>query len=104
MTEQEFNRRMEIEAQIAVDRERAAAEKEREKELNDPSRRKKEIEAGTGGRSAVRRPVIGAGRRVGGVVTSSSSSSRPSSNGTGGSSGGSAVRRPNGPRKPGRVF
>ncbi|KAL1854683.1 DEAH-box RNA helicase prp16 [Paecilomyces lecythidis] len=104
VTEQEFNRRMEIEAQIAADRERAAAEKEREKERNDPSRRKKEIEAGIGGRSAVRRPVIGAGRRVGGVVTSSSSSSRPSSNGTGGSSGGSAVRRPNGPRKPGRVF
>jgi pre-mRNA-splicing factor ATP-dependent RNA helicase DHX38/PRP16 len=30
---------MEIEAQIAADRERAAAEKEREKARNDPARR-----------------------------------------------------------------
>lgn len=103
VTELEFNRRMEIEAQIAADRERAAAEKEREKERDSQSRRKREVEVGGGGpgaiRSAVRRPVIGQ-RKIGGVVASSSSSG----GGGGGSAGGSAVKKPQGPRRPGRVF
>ncbi|KAJ5678827.1 hypothetical protein N7462_007071 [Penicillium macrosclerotiorum] len=56
VTELEFNRRMEIESQMAVDRERATAEKLREQERSDPIHRKREVEAGMG--SAVRRPVI----------------------------------------------
>ena len=37
VTEIEFNKRMEIEEQMAADRERAAAEKLREQERNDPT-------------------------------------------------------------------
>jgi pre-mRNA-splicing factor ATP-dependent RNA helicase DHX38/PRP16 len=44
VTEIEFNKRMEIEEQMAADRERAAAEKLREQERNDPARRRREIE------------------------------------------------------------
>ncbi|KAL1985613.1 hypothetical protein VTN96DRAFT_7593 [Rasamsonia emersonii] len=100
ITEQEFNRRMEIEAQMAADRERAAAEKEKEKERNDPARRKREIEAGSGPtiRTAVRKPAIVGARRPGGLVTASSTS-------TNGSSGGSSVvKKPPTTRRPGRVF
>ena len=92
ITEQEFNRRVEIETQMAADRERAAAEKQREAERNDPTRRRKEIEVG----SVVRRPVATA-RRVGGVTASSSR------NGVSGG-GGSVVKKPAIKRKPGRAF
>jgi pre-mRNA-splicing factor ATP-dependent RNA helicase DHX38/PRP16 len=102
---------MEIESQMAVDRERAAADKQREEERNDPTRRKRVVEAGAG--SAVRRPVIKPGRKVGGLTASSSTSSRPGANGNGsgsggagrgGGSGGSVVKRPTIPRRPGRAF
>jgi pre-mRNA-splicing factor ATP-dependent RNA helicase DHX38/PRP16 len=98
---------MEIEAQMAVDRERAAAEKQRELERIDPARRRTEVEVG--GKSAVRRPVIKPGRKVGGL-TASSASSRPGApdgagrGGGGGGSGGSVVKRPTVPRRPGRAF
>ncbi|GLA59707.1 DEAH-box RNA helicase prp16 [Aspergillus tubingensis] len=96
ITEQEFNRRVEIETQMAADRERAAAEKQREAERNDPTRRRKEIEVG----SVVRRPVATA-RRVGGVTASSSGSGGARN---GGSGGGSVVKKPQIKRKPGRAF
>ncbi|KAJ5142789.1 uncharacterized protein N7515_001576 [Penicillium bovifimosum] len=107
VTEIEFNKRMEIEAQMAVDRERAAAEKQRELERSDPARRRMEVEVG--GKSAVRRPVIKPGRKVGGLTASSSASSRPGADGAGrggggGGSGGSVVKRPVVPRRPGRAF
>lgn len=97
VTEQEFNRRMEIETQMAEDRERAATEKQREAERNNPARRKREIEVG----SVVRRPATGP-RRVGGVV--SSSARNGNGNGRGSGTSGSVVRRPMVPRKPGRAF
>ncbi|KAJ5763759.1 hypothetical protein N7533_002440 [Penicillium manginii] len=97
VTELEFNKRMEIESQMAVDRERAAAEKVREEERIDPKRRIREVEAGGG--SAVRRPVIKGNKKVGGVTASSSS--RPGVNGGG---GGSVVKKPVIPRRPGRQF
>lgn len=97
MTELEFNRRMEIESQMAADRERAAADKVREAERSDPKRRNTEVEVG--GKSAVRRPVIKGNRKVGGV--SASSSSRP---GASGGNGGSVVKKPVIPRRPGRQF
>ncbi|EAL88094.1 Pre-mRNA-splicing factor ATP-dependent RNA helicase PRP16 [Aspergillus fumigatus] len=96
VTEQEFNRRMEIETQMAADRERAAAEKLREQERNDPSRRKKEVEAG----SVVRRPAVTGARRIGGVTASSTTR-----NGTNGASGGgTVVKKPQIKRRPGRAF
>lgn len=89
---------MEIETQMAADRERAAAAKAREQASDDPSRRKRVVEAGG---SAVRRPVIKGNRKIGGL-TSSSSPARP---GVGaGGSGGSVVKRPQVPRRPGRTF
>ncbi|OQE21087.1 hypothetical protein PENSTE_c012G01683 [Penicillium steckii] len=96
VTELEFNRRMEIESQMAADRERAAADKVREAERSDPKRRNTEVEVG--GKSAVRRPVIKGNRKVGGV--SASSSSRPGASG----GGGSVVKKPVIPRRPGRQF
>ncbi|KAJ5278916.1 hypothetical protein N7478_004288 [Penicillium angulare] len=98
VTELEFNKRMEIEEQMAADRERAAAMKKRDEERSDPTRRKREIEVGG---SAVRRPIIKRPGKVGGV--SASSSSRPGING-GGGSGGSVVKKPQIPRRPGRTF
>lgn len=89
---------MEIESQIAADRERAAADKKREQERNDPSRRKHEVEVGS---SVVRRPGVGA-RRIGGVTASSSSSGAGA--GRGGGGGGSVVRRPQVKRRGGRAF
>lgn len=80
---------------MAADRERAAAEKQREAERNDPTRRRKEIEVG----SVVRRPVATA-RRVGGVTASSSGGGARN----GGSGGGSVVKKPQIKRKPGRAF
>ncbi|KAJ5656814.1 hypothetical protein N7507_008764 [Penicillium longicatenatum] len=100
VTELEFNKRMEIEEQMAKDRERAAAQKKREEERNDPTRRRGEIEAG--GKTAVRRPVVKKPGKAGGLVSSSSSSSRPGANG--GGSGGSVVKKPQIPRRPGRTF
>ncbi|KAJ5231689.1 uncharacterized protein N7469_006277 [Penicillium citrinum] len=96
VTELEFNRRMEIESQMAADRERAAADKVREAERSDPRRRNTEVEVG--GKSAVRRPVIKGNRKVGGVTASSSS--RPGAS----SGGGSVVKKPVIPRRPGRQF
>ncbi|KAJ5579218.1 hypothetical protein N7450_008085 [Penicillium hetheringtonii] len=96
VTELEFNRRMEIESQMAADRERAAADKVREAERSDPKRRNTEVEVG--GKSAVRRPVIKGNRKVGGVTASSSS--RPGAS----SGGGSVVKKPVIPRRPGRQF
>lgn len=98
---------MEIEEQMAADRERAAAEKLREQERNDPTRRRMEIEAG--GKSAVRKAIIKPGRKVGGLTASSSSSSRPGASGDGAQGGGSrpgssVVKRPTVPRRPGRAF
>ena len=95
VTEQEFNRRMEIEAQMAEDRERAATEKQREAERNNPARRKREIEVG----SVVRRPAAGP-RKIGGIVASSARNGSGRSNGP----SGSVVKRPTVPRKPGRAF
>ena len=84
---------------MAADRDRAAVEAQREKERNEPSRQKREVEAGATRpgslSSAVRRPVKVGARRIGGVVASSANGSK--------SSGGSAVKRPNVPRRPGRV-
>jgi pre-mRNA-splicing factor ATP-dependent RNA helicase DHX38/PRP16 len=103
VTELEFNKRMEIEAQMAVDRERAAAEKLAEEERNDPARRKTEVEVG--GKTAVRRPVVKSRGKTGGLTASSSS--RPAANGAangagrGGGSGGSVVKRPAVRRRPG---
>ena len=88
---------MEIETQIAADRERASAEKQREIERNDPSRRKKEVEVGG---SAVRRPAI-TGKKIGGVTASSTSRN---GSGTGGGGGGSVVKKPQVKRRPGRAF
>ncbi|KAI2765749.1 hypothetical protein DTO012A8_9027 [Penicillium roqueforti] len=108
VTEIEFNKRMEIEEQMAADRERAAAEKLREQERNDPARRRTEIEVG--GKSVVRKAIIKPGRRVGGLTASSSSSSRPGANidgahdGGGNRPGSSVVKRPTVPRRPGRAF
>lgn len=85
---------MDIEAQMAVDRERAAAQKSREEERNDPARRKTEVEVG--GKTAVRRPVVKRPGKVGGLTASSSS--RP------GAGGGSVVKKPTIPRRPGRTF
>lgn len=107
VTEIEFNKRMEIEEQMAADRERAAAEKLREQERNDPIRRRMEIEVG--GKSAVRKPIVKPGRKVGGLTASSSSSSRPGASGDGAQGGGSrpgssVVKRPTVPRRPGRAF
>lgn len=99
MTEHEFNRRMEIESQMAADRERADAEKQREAERNHPARRKREVEVG----SAVRRPAVGP-RRVGGVVSSSSSARNGTNGAASRGSGGSVVRKPIVPRRPGRAF
>lgn len=87
VTEQEFNRRMEIESQIAADRQRAATDKQREEERNDPSRRKREVEVGS---SVVRRPTAGP-RKAGGLTASSSG-------------GGSVVKKPQVKRRPGRAF
>jgi pre-mRNA-splicing factor ATP-dependent RNA helicase DHX38/PRP16 len=103
VTELEFNKRMEIEAQMAVDRERAAAEKVAEEERNDPARRRTEVEVG--GKTAVRRPAMKPRGKVGGLTASSSS--RPAANGAangagrGGGSGGSVVKRPSVRRRPG---
>ena len=94
VTELEFNKRMDIEAQMAVDRQRAAAQKTREEERNDPARRKTEVEVG--GKSAVRRPVVKRPGKVGGLTASSSP--RP------GGGGGSVVKKPTIPRRPGRTF
>jgi pre-mRNA-splicing factor ATP-dependent RNA helicase DHX38/PRP16 len=105
VTEIEFNKRMEIEEQMAADRERAAAEKRREEERNNSVRRKTEIEVG--GKSAVRKPLIKPGRRVGGLTASSSSSSRPGASGDGArgsGAGSSVVKKPTVPRRPGRAF
>jgi len=90
---------MEIEAQMATDRERAAAEKLAEEERNDPARRRTEVEVG--GKTAVRRPVIKPRGKIGGLTASSSS--RPAANGAGhgGGSGGSVVKRPSVRRRPG---
>ncbi|OQE38931.1 hypothetical protein PENCOP_c007G05093 [Penicillium coprophilum] len=99
VTEIEFNKRMEIEEQMAADRERDAAEKLREQERNNSARRRTEVEVG--GKSAVRKPLVRPGRKVGGLTASSSSSSRPGASGGGGSS---VVKRPTGPRRPGRAF
>jgi pre-mRNA-splicing factor ATP-dependent RNA helicase DHX38/PRP16 len=98
VTELEFNKRMEIEAQMATDRERVAAEKLAEEARNDPARRRTEIEAG--GKTAVRRPVIKPRGKIGGLTASSS---RPAANGAGrgGGSGGSVVKRPSVRRRPG---
>lgn len=96
---------MEIESQIAADRERAAAEKRREKEKTELSRRKNEVEVG-GGRpgvgSVVRRPAV-AGRKIGGL-TASSSTGRDGTSSGGNGSGGSVVKKPQIKRKPGRAF
>lgn len=93
---------MEIEAQMAEDRERAAAEKLREEERNDPARRKTEVEVG--GKTAVRRPVIRPRGKVGGLTASSSSSSRPSPGGGASTPrGGSVVKRPSVKRRPGAL-
>jgi len=91
---------MEIETQIAADRERAAADKQREQERNDPSRRKREVEVGS---SVVRRPGVGA-RRVGGITVSSSSSGAGAGAGRGGGGGGSVVKRPQVRKRGGRAF
>lgn len=99
VTELEFNRRMEIEAQIAADRERATADKQREQERNDPSRRKREVEVGS---SVVRRPGVGA-RRIGGITASSLSSGAGAGAGRGGG-GGSVVKRPQVRKRGGRAF
>ncbi|KAJ5170328.1 uncharacterized protein N7500_003111 [Penicillium coprophilum] len=99
VTEIEFNKRMEIEEQMAADRERDAAEKLREQERNTSARRRTEVEVG--GKTAVRKPLVKPGRKVGGLTASSSSSSRPGASGGGGSS---VVKRPTGPRRPGRAF
>lgn len=98
VTELEFNKRMEIETQMASDRERAAAQKAYEEERNDPSRRKREVEVGVG--SAVRRPVVKRAGKVSGLSTFSSSSARPGV----GAGGGSVVKKPTIPRRPGRTF
>lgn len=90
---------MEIETQMAADRERAAAQKAREEERNDPARRRKEVEVGVG--SAVRRPVVKRPGRPGGLTASSSSGARP---GVGAGGGGSVVKKPTIPRRPGRTF
>lgn len=101
VTELEFNRRMEIEAQIAADRERATADKQREQERNDPSRRKREVEVGS---SVVRRPGVGA-RRIGGITASSLSSGAGAGAGAGrGGGGGSVVKRPQVRKRGGRAF
>ncbi|KAJ5246080.1 hypothetical protein N7468_001063 [Penicillium chermesinum] len=102
VTEIEFNKRMEIENQMALDRERAAAEKAREEERNNPTRRKMEVEVG--GRSAVRRPIVKRPGQVRGGLTSSSSGSRPGANSSNSSGGGSAVKRPQVGKRPGRTF
>ncbi|KAJ5808024.1 hypothetical protein N7474_009293 [Penicillium riverlandense] len=102
VTELEFNKRMEIETQMAADRERAAAEKEREKARNDPSLRRREVEVGGG--SVVRKPLVKGGRKPGGLTASSSSSSSRPGGGNGGSGGGSVVKKPQIPRRPGRAF
>jgi pre-mRNA-splicing factor ATP-dependent RNA helicase DHX38/PRP16 len=102
VTELEFNKRMEIETQMAADRERAAAEKEREKERNDPSLRRREVEVGGG--SVVRKPLLKGARKPGGLTASSSSSSSRPGGGNGGSGGGSVVKKPQIPRRPGRAF
>ncbi|BCS23874.1 putative mRNA splicing factor RNA helicase (Prp16) [Aspergillus puulaauensis] len=96
VTEIEFNRRMEIESQIAADRERAAADKQREKEKTELSRRKNEVEVG----SVVRRPAAAA-RKIGGGVTATSS---PRNSPSGGGHGGSVVKKPQIKRKGGRAF
>lgn len=101
VTELEFNRRMEIEAQIAADRERATADKQREQERNDPSRRKREVEVGS---SVVRRPGVGA-RRIGGITASSLLSGAGAGAGAGrGGGGGSVVKRPQVRKRGGRAF
>lgn len=87
---------MEIEAQMAEDRERVAAEKLREEERSDPARRRTEVEVG--GKTAVRRPVIRPRGKVGGLSASSSSSPRST---TGAPRGGSVVKRPSVKRRPG---
>jgi pre-mRNA-splicing factor ATP-dependent RNA helicase DHX38/PRP16 len=91
---------MEIETQIAVDRERAAAEKQREKEKSEFSRRKNTTEVEVGGGSVVRRPV-GSARKIGGL-TAASASPRNGANRANG--GGSVVKKPQIKRKPGRAF
>lgn len=95
---------MEIETQMAADRERAAAQKAREEERNDPARRRREVEVGVG--SAVRRPVVKRPGRPGGLTASSSSGARPGvgAGGGGGGGGGSVVKKPTIPRRPGRTF
>ncbi|OJD12417.1 hypothetical protein AJ78_06981 [Emergomyces pasteurianus Ep9510] len=87
VTEREFNKRMEIETQMAADRERAA-EQERRKADEEALRRKREAEGGSaslGMRTVVRRPAPGttAVRRPGSNVTA------PSAGG-----GGSVVKKP----------
>ncbi|KAL3461480.1 hypothetical protein BJX64DRAFT_156502 [Aspergillus heterothallicus] len=90
---------MEIESQIAADRERAAAERQREMEKTELSRRRNEVEVG--GKSVVRRPAS-AVKKIGGVTVSSS----PRTNGANGASGGggSVVKKPVIKRKGGRAF
>ncbi|EEP76974.1 pre-mRNA splicing factor ATP-dependent RNA helicase prp16 [Uncinocarpus reesii 1704] len=70
VTEREFNRRMEIETQMAADRERAAeiANHEAEKEK---LKRRQEVAVGSasvGARTAVRRPASAAATKAGGSV------------------------------------
>ncbi|PGH17911.1 hypothetical protein AJ79_00810 [Helicocarpus griseus UAMH5409] len=84
VTEHEFNRRMEIETQMAADRERAA-EEERKKAEEDSLRRKRESEGGSasvGMRTVVRRPA------------SAASAVRRPGTPAGGGGGGSVVKKP----------
>ncbi|PGH10203.1 hypothetical protein AJ80_07562 [Polytolypa hystricis UAMH7299] len=84
VTEHEFNRRMEIEAQMEVDRQRAAEEKARKEEDEAALGRKREVgtAVGVGVRSFVRRPAsstvaaTAAKKSSGGVVKRSSNMRR----------------------------
>nr|KMM70117.1 pre-mRNA-splicing factor ATP-dependent RNA helicase prp16 [Coccidioides posadasii RMSCC 3488] len=70
VTEHEFNRRMEIEAQMAADRERAALIASQEAEKEKLKRRQEAIvgSATVGVRSAVRRPASAAATKTSGSV------------------------------------
>lgn len=94
---------------MAADRERAAADKQRAEELNDPARRKRMVEVGSGPKpisgSVVRRPAVGA-RKAGGLTSSSSVPTRngPSGAASNGGGGGSVVKRPQVKKRPGPTF
>ena len=75
VTEHEFNRRMEIETQMAADREKAADQAKREAEKEASSRKQKGGEATLGIRPAVKKPGSATGTKKNG-------------------SGGSVVKRP----------